>query len=817
MPNIYDKPVLLDFKSTYISPNFAAIAQAAQAMDARGAQAEEMQWQMENDMYKVKALQEDTAERDAKIAEYDQAIEGALERAGGDYTRMAPFIKEQRRKLQRDLMMGDFAKMQKNYTAYQQWVQDHEERVSEGDVHSKEFQMARALALNNYMGYEFGDISLDTLVNQNNYGEIAMDIASKMKAKTTSTPGQWIQHDGGDMNALPPIVWEKLNKKVTELSDKEIMEVVQAYISTNPVYQDHINQRTDLEVRYKDMLLERNKSNWIEEKGGFSDEDIKLMEESGLDPYKPADQEEYLKTIFREDIKKNMIEYPARIAAEAFDVYDVEIDSKLWENPLALEAMKNQMAMSGGAFASGTPAELVNMDYEEIAQGIEENKAQAEVYNQNFTTGLKENGVEVPVDETLGQESRSTMNKFLGLWTENPPEDKEFTEAQLTMMEQVINKQPHLKTLYEDNPAAARREAERILENLANTAQQFELYNRMSEEEQYGLQILQEEVIAKNEDHLKNLHRNYRILDGTEGYDSLMETLKGIHSDKEFDAIFGPNIMLEHKEMGKMRTMKDRRNTVYGMWKTIQGETKEALEEGYAQKYTQLDLVAVKGIGSEQMKEYIQAKKVFTRPGQQVLVHGVETTVADAFGVSSVKDLENITPNVIFDKPGFYTVRASVPAGKEGNKTVYKDAVITAQLPDDDRVGVTSDFMKMLTDHQNANVSEGAKMYLGSQLIEDYRPSKYALLKVGETKPLRWNDGAGTMIGHVKKQKDGSLIVVQVDKNNPTKHYPVLGFGAYAHIGALVADIYEKYQVEMAIEMQKERAKAQEEQSAEAE
>lgn len=795
MPNIYDKPVYLDFKNTYVGKDLNRIQQAAMAMDQRGAQSEQMQYEMENDIYKVNALQEDKASRDAKIAEYDQQIAEALEGAGGDYTKMLPFMKEERKKLQRDLMMGDFADMQKNYTAYNTWREKNEDRVNDGDISRKEFEMASALARNNYTGYEDGDIALRNLVNQHNYGEIAMDIASKMKANTTQTLGQWVQGTGMDNNDLPPGALERMNVKVTSLSAEEINAVVDSYIRNNPIYQEHLNQKTQLEMENYEMLLKHNETTWKETKG-FDDEDRALMEEMEMNPDSPEDQRKYFRTIFQEEIKNNIIQGAARPAAVAFDQYDVEYDSDIFKNPAAKNGTDAALAGMGAVFVSPTPGNLTTLNYDEIKTQSVESRGNAETFTEQFVQSLADEGLTTFTNNNIStEEDRTKVDNFLS--------DLHDEQKATQYVWDIYNKK------YKDNEAYTEStgldEAKRDLARMRGAAE--------TTVNSWGLVDQQESVYINAEnsalkkiktdspdrfDNVANRMNSYsQDLRGVTKYDaeSLETTLMGIENESEFNAIFGTK-MEQDRSFGsagsipQIDAQNSFRKAAYNLWKDLHDKTINNIQEGFVQNYTQIDMARLTK-NTAVNEEFTAANIAFNDGGRDFTVNGVSTSLAKAFGVENHAQLSNISSSIIFDKGRpVYRVTADVNTLDKWEK----GGTQTIEVELGGREHQTRTMMNALTQNDDPLVQSAAKTYLGAEMMGTYYDSnRIDALKPGQEYPIRLK--TGKLLGVVKRNSHNEFIVVAKDPNNPNKETRIRGLDKnYTKASAIAEDLYTWYQ-----------------------
>ena len=106
-----------------------------------------------------------------------------LEEVGGDYGQLLPFIKQQQRKFQDDYKRGQLGQIHKNYNAYWESYQEDKKRMLKGEVNKEEFDANYQQALAEYTGVgdrgDLQDIQIRDLVNQHDYQEIAIDIASK--------------------------------------------------------------------------------------------------------------------------------------------------------------------------------------------------------------------------------------------------------------------------------------------------------------------------------------------------------------------------------------------------------------------------------------------------------------------------------------------------------------------------------------------------------------------------------------------------------------------------------------------------------------
>lgn len=398
MANMYDKPVNLDFINTYVSPDFNMLMKSGAAMQGRADQAELTTDQMQDKLLQVNALNEDKAQRDRLTAEYEDAVSKKLEEVGGSYYKMAPFIKEQRKKLHRDLTRGTLGKVQQNYDSYGKWYNDTKERVLAGDVSRREFDIANAKIRDEYKGVgtpeDLQSIQTMDLVNQYNYGELALEIAGNIKGSSYTSIGEWMQGQGIEQGDIPTYMYSQRTTDVESLSKGEIDAVVKAAIKTNPVYADHLKQRGDLLMWDHERKLKNAGSDLVKERGGINEDDAEIMktidtlDEEGnkrkLDPNNPEDVETYARMLKRQEFQYDLVDNAAAVAAETFDYQKVKQSSKTMTDQRAVKEMTDKMDAHASAFVSTVPGEKTNINLTDLSVSVNEAKESLNTQNENL-------------------------------------------------------------------------------------------------------------------------------------------------------------------------------------------------------------------------------------------------------------------------------------------------------------------------------------------------------------------------------------------------------------------------------------------------
>lgn len=339
MPNMYSKPVYLDYKNTYVRPDFNALSNMAQQMDARGNQAEALEFNIEDSLLEVGAMAQDKPRKDALIAKYESQIDTKLKEVGGDYTKMLPFVKEMRREVNAELKRGELANIQSNYNKYNSWYQENKKRAEE-DGRLEDFNLLNDKTLSEYAGAgtvdNFQDLKITELVKgQDVYGD-AREIMSQMKGDKRVSFSNWMSAKGP--GALEEFLYEKQIKTIEELTPQMIQEGVISGLQNDPKYQGYLNQKSDLHLYQVEKSLDEN----------TTAEDVLLawdpdeMAALGKDPYNEQDRVEYAQYKIKQGYKNDLLIGAANQAA-AIGAYKWEdLDFKYQEDKLGIERMKQE-------------------------------------------------------------------------------------------------------------------------------------------------------------------------------------------------------------------------------------------------------------------------------------------------------------------------------------------------------------------------------------------------------------------------------------------------------------------------------------------
>tara|TARA_R110001592_G_scaffold5918_2_gene32251 strand:+ start:156 stop:2597 length:2442 start_codon:yes stop_codon:yes gene_type:complete len=810
MANMYDKPVNLDFINTYVSPDFNMLMKSGAAMQGRADQAQAMEEQMQDKLLNVKYLSEDKLETDKLTAEYEDAISKKFEEVGGSYSKMAPFIKEQRKKLHRDVTRGTLGQVQQNYDSYGKWYTDTKERVLSGDVSKREFNIANAKIRDEYKGVgtpeDLQSIQTMDLVDQYNYGELALEIAGNIKGSSYTTIGDWIQGEGIAEGDIPPYMYSQKTTNIEQLRPEEIDAVVKAAIKTNPVYADHLKQRGDLLMWDHERKLENAGSDLVKERGGINEDDAEIMktidtlDEKGdkrkLDPNNPEDVETYARMLKRQEFQYDLVDNAAAVAAETFDYQKVKQSSKTMTDQKAAKKIIDDLELQGNAFSSGTKAQLKGFDLESINTDINTNKESIQNTIQTLDDGFSKFGLKTELmsywqkgkDVDIAADFISKMNT---------------TDGQKTMIEKIMKKGNLDYNSALQEAAKLKQEALAVVGLNSKVELQEGIINNATEI------VNKNNKIANNNTYNEyiKLYDNVRYREsgisapGSEvpmSREEYEERSKNMRTKEEWAEEFKKEIIIGKYGPGATsEKMAENKNItgygeldgsnpmhkLYTMWNRDNKEIRKIASDGYSQYYTKLDLTASKGTPSSVSNEISSAAEAIADPSTRIVVNGIDTNILNAFGVTRMDDLKNVDGDVIFDKgKPFYLITADV---KDGTSQT-----ILAEIPG--RASSVHNTMKSLVGSSDNTVSLGAKTYLGAELMGDFwKPERIGLLNEGKSLPIRL--AQGEPLGKVIKEDGYLKLMIDFQDGNGLISYGPL-HSSPDEISRTIYELYETFQ-----------------------
>jgi hypothetical protein len=143
----FEKPQGTNYRSSVLQLPYQALLQQGQVMQEQydAAQA----GIVENDNFlKVAARRDDVARRNELVKAYEDELKAEVDKAGGDYGRLVPFVQQQAKKIKKDLTYGELGAIHKNAQIEAEAQKKYETSRSEGKI--------------NPFGYGLGNRSLRT-------------------------------------------------------------------------------------------------------------------------------------------------------------------------------------------------------------------------------------------------------------------------------------------------------------------------------------------------------------------------------------------------------------------------------------------------------------------------------------------------------------------------------------------------------------------------------------------------------------------------------------------------------------------------------
>jgi hypothetical protein len=187
---------------------------------------------------KVQALDPDVDRRNQLVQGYKNELASQVQRAGGDYSKVLPFVKEQAKKIKEDLTYGPLGAIQSNYNTYQEAVKNLQKRVDEGDFLGQSDVGAWAAVedpLKKYTGIGEGKSGIYNRFKPGTVGKFS-DIAKE----ASDFAQQWAKNSGySDLKRVNNEFYGYTTNGWVKAP--EVNQAVQEYISNNPKYQEQLS------------------------------------------------------------------------------------------------------------------------------------------------------------------------------------------------------------------------------------------------------------------------------------------------------------------------------------------------------------------------------------------------------------------------------------------------------------------------------------------------------------------------------------------------------------------------------------------------
>lgn len=156
-----------------------------------------------DNFFKVPSLNQDTSRRDEKIKNYKNELVAQVEKAGGDYSKVLPFVKEQAKRIKEDLNYGEFGAIKASHDAYIDYVGKLDKAREKGEINQSDYDYLQKRSLSEYKGIgnktdagnfnRFKDLGYAKNID---LPKIAMERANDWK-ETQLKSGNWIMDADG--------------------------------------------------------------------------------------------------------------------------------------------------------------------------------------------------------------------------------------------------------------------------------------------------------------------------------------------------------------------------------------------------------------------------------------------------------------------------------------------------------------------------------------------------------------------------------------------------------------------------------------------
>jgi len=376
--NIYDQPFQAQYMNTYVPMPYQEILQAGAMKQERYDLSEELREDLDDQLMQSKYLKwsaEDAAMVKEKQEEFTNRINNKIEEVGGDYGKILPFIKAERRKYQNEMATGQLGKAADNYQRYWENYEEEKKRLKDGKINENSFKTQRAKERASYHGVgdvgALADIELEYAVLNQDIQEEVFKVADKLEEMNSNQIGEWA------LKVLPSghELLERTDFKVSKLSPNTIYELANAAVRNNPELQPYLEERAGLKV-WESMEEARNTPGGFEELASSAlklseDDIIEGMEIAGYDPYSATDRENYLEYKYKEALKDSIVSDQALIASGVF-AKDDRIESRETRVP-------SESSGSGGSSLDYVQGMILSQGNDLVSQSPEGLKMQEEV------------------------------------------------------------------------------------------------------------------------------------------------------------------------------------------------------------------------------------------------------------------------------------------------------------------------------------------------------------------------------------------------------------------------------------------------------
>ena len=774
--NIYDQPFQAQYMNTYTPMPYQEILQAGSAMQGRYDTAEAIRDDLTTKMLDIKGLDADKQLKNQLIGEYETSINEKLNEVGNDYGQLLPFIKQQQRKFQDDYQRGQLGQIESNYNKFMTGYQEAKDRMTKGDISKEEFNATfgpGGETLAQYTGVgdrgDLQEIQIRDLVDQNNYQEIAIDIADKLEGQKTEVLGQWLRGQGLSDRDLPPNYLQALDRSTDILKHDDIYNVVSFAIQKNPMYQAHIQQRQDLLSGQMERDLSGIDKDFVDyylQDGLMGDDDIEAMESQGLNSNNRDDKVEYFKDKYRQGILDNLVGDNARLAGTMFQKANVNYTRNIRKDDLLTEKMKNQQNILDSTYISTTLGEIEIKDTDAFKASISENTQAIGEKMTSVSKLINNTGLVMP----KGARQEDFVNAFISKMKSPGGRDAFINLTITTGKNKGIEIDPEEAG---ENVDFAYQQAQSALLSNIGLKQQQALLN--SAREKVINDIDWEDEWKEKEEFNKKMTDTGNIIGGNtivtgEQLNSIYNSLNinSGESLKDFVNQFNTqeelsNAISNFKTDFNFPEINQITSDLSKIWGNLNEKTDTQLETGIVSFNTKVDF-AVGEKKSPEMTEITTAKNAFANPRTRIIVPGVgETTLTNLFANNpEVGEYMGgkVVANLIMDrgKP-YYQVTAYDNKTGESKKSM----TFLAEIPG--REAPVLEFMETNTQNKTEAVAKMAKAYVGANYMGDFwNPDNLLLMKKGSevSVPLYLKDG--TKLGDVTRDKERGYKLMYIDK-----------------------------------------------------
>lgn len=792
MANMYDKPVNLDFINTYVSPDFNMLMKSGAAMQGRADQAQAYEEQMQDKLLQVNALNKDKELRNTLTAEYEDAISKKLEEVGGSYSKMAPFIREQRKKLHRDLTRGQLGQIQSNYTNWAEWTKKNQERADEQKIDEGDWALAQEKVLKDYSGVGSADdlqgISLEQMVKSNDFHGDALKIGGMMKGNKTGKALVGVLKGQG-IN-LPVGHYERLMRSKKQLTQQEIYNNVLFALKSDPKYKAQLDQH----ARLKEWELTNKEGwkGWVEEKGGLSTDEVEEMEKMGMNSNDVKDVESYVRGKQMDEFRHNSLRAAAAVAGDTFDY--VEYDDQIihYKDDIQIKGLTDKMDVQAAAFMAEGLGTKTDIKFSDMVSAVSESEKSLKGISENIEKEFSEYGF----DELLSPaNARNYGGSSEGATVDNMYKTL-VTKGGFNM---IVNHIANKKGLLDGNNQPT-QEAINIADDFKRSLTNVKLLKGKIDSNNQKIQYLTDEAVKSipesewNKTYSKYIRAVENESDNpyvtqTLSKESLKEIISNSSTEEELQQNFknATNYKWHARKKtpmpGAMLPLGDQTGNIiplegralgtatyanaYRLWKKINEKVPD--REGVTNFLPRLDMVAEKGTPAAVWNEYASAESALLNPntsfaldggnGEYDIVTTVPQMLKDMGIISNVEDFNY--KDYKLNASGF-SPSIGGPAYEisfnYGDKTI---PTFNAKIPM--RGKAVTEMANILKGSKDINVRNSMKANLALNKIENWNINQIVTLKEGQEHPVTIS---GSPIVYNIKKSDGLYSIVALDENN---------------------------------------------------